>query len=90
MLIPEVSETIERESTESVVIFGIESHVCVLQTSLELLDKGYQVFVIADGVSSCNKEEIPIALQVGYLIIELRCFVLRSIFTDNIGSSFRG
>jgi hypothetical protein len=46
----------------SCVIVGIESHICVTQTTLDLLRDGYKVYVIADGVSSCNKEEVPIAL----------------------------
>jgi hypothetical protein len=45
------------------VIVGIESHICVVQTALELHAQGHQVYVLADGVSSCNKEEIPIALS---------------------------
>lgn len=40
-----------------------QSHICVLQTTLDLLEGGYDVHVIADGVSSCNPEEVPIALE---------------------------
>lgn len=41
-----------------------QSHVCVLQTVLSLLTLGkYSVHVVADGVSSCNSFEIPVALD---------------------------
>lgn len=40
-----------------------QAHVCVLQTALDLIDLGYNVHLIADGVSSCNQEEVPIALN---------------------------
>lgn len=40
-----------------------QSHVCVLQSTLDLLEHGYDVHVLADGVSSCNKEEVPWALK---------------------------
>jgi hypothetical protein len=46
----------------SCVIVGIESHICVTQTTLDLLSQGHKVYILADGVSSCNKEEVPIAL----------------------------
>ena len=46
----------------SVVIVGIESHICVTQTALDLLAAGHDVYVLADGVSSCNSQEVPIAL----------------------------
>jgi nicotinamidase-related amidase len=59
----------------NVAIVGIESHVCVLQTTLDLLKAGHHVYIISDGVSSCNKEEIPIALarmrQAGGTLIQL-------------------
>lgn len=34
------------------VIIGIETHVCVLQTALDMLDAGIDVFVVVDAVSS--------------------------------------
>lgn len=44
-------------------LISFKAHVCVLQTALDLLDLGYPVHVLADGVSSCNREEVPIALE---------------------------
>lgn len=50
------------QSKVSAIVVGIESHICVTQTTLDLLAAGHKVYVLADGVSSCNKEEVPIAL----------------------------
>jgi len=61
MCVPEILEKLPPAS--EVVIVGIESHICVTQTTLDLLQKGHKVYVLADGVSSCNKEEVPIALR---------------------------
>ncbi|TLD20538.1 hypothetical protein PspLS_08401, partial [Pyricularia sp. CBS 133598] len=46
----------------TVALVGIESHICVTQTALDLLRAGHGVYVLADGVSSCNREEVPLAL----------------------------
>ncbi|PNS15252.1 Isochorismatase domain-containing protein 2 [Sphaceloma murrayae] len=64
MFVPEVRKAFEALGPEKreVIIVGIESHICVTQTTLDLLHEGHKVYVLADGVSSCNKEEIPIAL----------------------------
>lgn len=60
---PEVRASIASlDSRLSCVIVGIEAHVCITQTALDLLHDGHQVYVIADGVSSVNKEEIAVAL----------------------------
>ena len=50
-------------TTLSVIIVGIESHICVTQTTLDLLAMGHRVYVLADGVSSCNAGERPVALR---------------------------
>lgn len=57
-------EFLTEKKVHSVMLVGIESHVCVLQTCLDLLSKGYAVFVIRDAVSSCNRQEVPTALEV--------------------------
>ncbi|KAF9575730.1 Isochorismatase domain-containing protein 1 [Mortierella alpina] len=61
MYVPEVQK--ELKNIKSVVLFGIESHVCVLQTALDLLENNYDVHVLADGVSSMNSFEIEHALN---------------------------
>jgi len=61
MWTPEVQSALKGRKISAVIV-GIESHICVTQTSLDLLAAGHKVYVLADGVSSCNKEEVPIAL----------------------------
>jgi len=46
-----------------VLICGIESHVCVLQTAIDLQDKGYRPVVISDCISSRHPEEKQVVLQ---------------------------
>lgn len=63
MWVPKIQSAFSVGGPRDVAIVGIESHICVTQTTLDLLANGHKVYVLADGVSSCNKEEIPIALR---------------------------
>ncbi|OTA89631.1 hypothetical protein M434DRAFT_398447 [Hypoxylon sp. CO27-5] len=59
---PPITQQEGHEGQKEVAIVGIETHICVTQTALDLLARGHRVYVLADAVSSCNAEEIPIAL----------------------------
>ena len=45
------------------ILCGIEAHVCVSQTCLDLLDRGFRVFVAADAVSSRTQENYRFGLD---------------------------
>lgn len=55
MCIPSVVEALE--CSQSVILCGIEAHVCVLHTTLDMLEKGMAVHVVADGVSSRSQTD---------------------------------
>lgn len=46
-----------------VLLCGIETHVCIYQTAVDLHRKGYKVHVIADAVSSRTLENKEIAIE---------------------------
>jgi len=48
---------------ENVIITGIESHVCVLQTVVDLVRQGYQAVVVEDCISSRKPNDKAIALE---------------------------
>ena len=48
---------------DNVLVFGIESHVCVLQTVIDLIDSGKTPIVIKDCISSRNISDMEIALE---------------------------
>lgn len=53
----------QADNRHQVVVCGMETHVCVLQTCLDLVALGYQVFVAADAVASRNEFDWKTALD---------------------------
>lgn len=54
---------LSESNRKTVLIAGIETHVCVLQTVLDLLENDYLPIVVADCVSSRNGSDREIALR---------------------------
>ena len=54
--------TLRREGRSQVVIGGIEAHVCVTQTAMDLESQGFEAFVVADAVGSRSKSSRKLAL----------------------------
>jgi nicotinamidase-related amidase len=60
---PQLLEQVYGRHVRHITLVGIEAHVCVAQTALELLDLGFQVQVPADAVASRHKIDWEFALR---------------------------
>ncbi|XP_061481454.1 isochorismatase domain-containing protein 1 isoform X2 [Rhineura floridana] len=64
MVLPEVESAIaEIPGVRSVVLFGVETHVCIQQTALELVGRGLEVHIVADATSSRSMMDRMFALE---------------------------
>ncbi|MCK9195880.1 MAG: hydrolase [Syntrophales bacterium] len=48
---------------KQVLVCGIEAHVCAYQTSMDLMERGFEVYVVADAVSSRTAGNREIGIQ---------------------------
>ena len=60
----EFEEKFQKSDNKNVIIFGIETHICVLQCVIDLIKKGYRVFVVEDCSSSRDEKNHKIALEL--------------------------
>jgi nicotinamidase-related amidase len=58
-----VIDSLQSQRRGTVLICGLEAHVCVLQTVLDLHAGGRQCFVCIDAVSAGQREQIPYAYE---------------------------
>src|ERR1039457_6234980 len=57
---------LKQKQVSEAILCGIEAHVCVSQTCLDLLDEGFRVFVVADAVflnDTATTEIYPLSLH---------------------------
>lgn len=62
-LTPDIQVALRQRAVRDVVLAGIETHVCVAQTALDLLDAGFRVFVVAEACSSRTEENWRVGLS---------------------------
>ncbi len=54
---------IKNSNKKQIVLFGIETHICVMQTALNLIEDGYAVAIIKDACGSRTSIEYDNGLQ---------------------------
>lgn len=60
---PALMQNALMQSRNTVIICGIEAHVCVLQTVIDLIESGYQPVVVKDCISSRKPEDKRVAVD---------------------------
>ena len=60
---PAFFQALEKTGCKQVILCGIETHVCVYQTALQLLATGHKVTVVTDAVSSRDPANKTLALR---------------------------
>lgn len=56
--------TLKQAGKTQIVLGGIETHICVLQTACDLIKEGFEVYIIKDACASRNKKEYKTGLEL--------------------------
>lgn len=59
----EIIKTIKEFGKKNIILCGIEAHICVLQTAIDLKELGYQVILVTDCIDSRKEEDKNIAIS---------------------------
>jgi len=60
---PEFQKAFSSQDRRQVVLCGMESQACVMQSALRMLEKGLDVFVVADAISARNPSDTETSLR---------------------------
>jgi nicotinamidase-related amidase len=60
---PKLTASLREKGIEQILLVGIETHVCILQSALDLLHLGYQVHLPIDATSSRNPRNRDSAIE---------------------------
>lgn len=89
---PTFAEAIAAGGRQNICLIGVETHVCVQQTAMDALAKGYRVFVLSDAVlsrrSGDKSEALAYLRQAGVEITTSESFVF-SLLENSRHPAFR-
>jgi isochorismate hydrolase len=60
---PLFKDVLQKSGAKNVIICGIESHICVLQTAIDLKASGYNPVIVFDCVSSRSEQDMKLAFE---------------------------
>ena len=60
---PEIMRAIEASGKKQIILAGAETHICLMQTAMDLKEQGYEVFVVSNASSSRDAVQNTMALQ---------------------------
>ncbi len=81
----EFRQALQKTERKQIVLVGIEAHICVYQSAIQLIEESYQVTVLEDAVSSRTLDNCQIGLdrmaQAGAAIscVEMALFELQRV-----------
>lgn len=61
--VPEISLKLKDEKRSQLIVCGFESHICVQQTCLDALDRGFDVYLVHDACSAFTQESHEIGIK---------------------------
>ena len=58
-----IAKAIKAQGRNNVLVLGIEAHICVLQTCLDLKEQGYTPYLVVDCIGSRKESNLKMAIQ---------------------------
>lgn len=89
---PEFRKLLIGNPAETLIFFGIEAHVCVLQSVFDALREGYNTVLVADAVTSrrsfCRETALEAARREGALVVDTEA-ILFQLLRDAAHPAFK-
>jgi nicotinamidase-related amidase len=90
---PDFVDALKETGREIVVVCGVESHVCVMQSALDLFEAGYKVFLATDAISSRKKSDMDSAImrmvQTGIIPTTVESALFELLENDSKSETFK-